>query len=97
MHDDRFSDYMARCRNAARPHTHDETGLYYGVEGAKRLGREVGPALLDFPDGAKNIGSTYSGICVIAYGLKPPIDAKTWLDAVREGMEKAAKYNEAMK
>ena len=84
-----FNHYMERARNAAARHCADG-GVYAGAEGAKRLARECGPAMLDFGDyGLRNLGSTYSGICVIAYALKPPIDAKTWLHELRFGMEKA--------
>ena len=84
-----FSDWMSSVARAATRHCLDPTGLYYGPEGAKRLARECGPALLDFADGERNASSTYSGICVIAYDLKPPIDAKVWLRELKKGMEKA--------
>jgi len=91
-----FSYWMRRVANALTGTyelTHDG-GVYEGTEGAKRLGRECGPALLDFGEyGIKNIGATYSGICVIGYNLKPPIDAGDWLNAVREGYEKAKRYD----
>ena len=71
------------------------TAFFYGPDGAKRLGRECGPALLDFGEyGIKNIGATYSAICVIAYQLRPPVDAKIWLSAVREGYERAKAFRE---
>ena len=82
-----FSEWMRTAASAAMRHCHDEDALFYGVDGAKRFGREIGPALLDFPDAEPS--ATYSGICVIAYNLKPPIDAREWLNSVREGMEKA--------
>lgn len=78
-----FNDWMGRVARAAIRHTFDD-GIYAGRAGAIRLARECGPALLDFPDGIKQIHSTYSGICVIAYNLKPPIDAKEWLTTMRE-------------
>lgn len=86
---DKFNDWMAAVRNAAFPLCL-EGGFYAGVEGAKRLARECGPAILDFGEcGLKNIGSTYSAICVIAYGLRPPIDAKIWLQELKKGMDHA--------
>lgn len=85
----KFNDWMTSVSNAAKRHCLDPDGLYYGVEGAKRLARECGPALLDFPDGERQIWSTYSGICVRAYDLKPPIDAKTWLTEMNVGIKKA--------
>lgn len=33
--------------------------------------------------------STYSGICVIAYNLRPPIDAKDWCKGLDEGINAA--------
>ena len=84
-----FNTWMSSVAHAAMIHCVDEDGLYYGREGALRLARECGPAILDFHDyGKKNIGATYGAICVIAYGLKPPVDADEWLNAVREGMNR---------
>ena len=87
-----FNSWMSNTAHAAICICSDPDSPYYGVDGAKRLARECGPALLDFPDGIKNIGSTYSGICVIAFRLKPPIGAKEWFASVREGYEKALAY-----
>lgn len=88
-----FSSWMRSVAMAASVHYWSPGSLYYGPEGAKRLGRECGPALLDFGEyGKKNISATYSGICVIAYQLKPPVDAKIWLAAVCEGYERARSY-----
>lgn len=84
-----FGIWMTRVRLAAMRHCLDPDGLYYGPEGAKRLARECGPALLDFPNPESLIASTYSGICVTAYDLRPPIDASTWLDELRKGMNRA--------
>lgn len=84
-----FTDWMSAVSSAAMRNCVQEDGLYYGAEGAKRLARECGSALLDFPDGEKNISSTYSGICVRVYDLRPPIDAGTWNDELRKGMERA--------
>ena len=64
-------------------------GLYSGVEGAKRFARECGPALLDFENPKGLISGTYSGICVRAYNLKPPIAAKEWAAELIKGMERA--------
>lgn len=84
-----FFQWMEAVRNAARPLCR-EGGFYAGIEGAKRLARECGPAILDFGEyGEKNIGSTYGAICVIAYNLKPPIDAKIWLKELKKGMDHA--------
>ena len=71
------------------PHCHNPDGIYHGIEGAKRLAREVGPALADFEDYEKLIGNTYSGICVMAYNLCPPIGASVWFAELRKGLAKA--------
>lgn len=84
---DSLNEYMSRISHVAMIHCR-AGGLYEGVEGAKRLARECAPALLDFPNGEREMGSTYSGICVIAYWLKPPIDAKTWMTEMRAALEK---------
>lgn len=88
---DGFDDYMSRIRSAAKRHCMLEDGVFYGKDGAKRFARECGPALVDFSSDPRNIqdmiSSTYSGICVIAYGLKPPINAGEWFKAMREGVE----------
>lgn len=85
----KFQNWMCAVRTAARRHCVGD-GLYAGADGAKRLARECGPAILDFGEyGKKNMGATYGAICVIAYDLKPPIDAKTWLQELRKGFEYA--------
>lgn len=90
-----FSAWMRRTAMAASLHCYSSDSVYFGPEGAKRLGRECGPALLDFGEfGIDNIGATYSAICVIAYQLKPPIDAKDWLAAVREGYDRAKAWRD---
>jgi len=87
--DPSFLCWMTRMRLAAMHHCLDENGIYHGIEGAKRFARECGPALLDFPNGEQYMSSTYSGICVMAYDLKPPIDAAVWFAELRKGLEKA--------
>ena len=87
-----FQDYMRSVREAAFRHT-VEDGAYAGIEGCKRLARECGAAIPDFSDKAKDIwdmiSSSYSGICVIAYHLKPPVDARDWISAMHEGVDRA--------
>ena len=90
---DIFTAYMSNVAHAAMHHCVQEGGLYYGMEGCHRFARECGAAFLDFEreglDPKKLFGSTYSGICVIAYGLKPPVGARSWLEWVREGYRDA--------
>ncbi len=57
-----------------------EGGIYHGKEGCLRLAREYGAGLADMPpDVAKDdLLSSYSALCVRAYLLRPPINAKEW-------------------
>ena len=86
---DSFNDWMSKTR-AAASHLCVDGGLYAGVDGCRRFARECAPAILDFEDGFKNISATYSGICVIAYDLRPPVDAKQWLGWIREKLGEEA-------
>ena len=90
-----FNSWMRHTAMAASSHCYTPDSIFYGPEGAKRLGRECGPALLDFGEyGLEHISATYSAICVIAYQLRPPIDAKEWLKAVREGYQNAKSWRD---
>ena len=95
-----FGEWMIRTRLAASRHCYGG-GIFAGVEGAKRFARECGPAVLDFEDAKHSADSlaksTYSGICVIAYQLCPPIDAKEWLKNIREGCERARSTDKRFK
>lgn len=86
-----FNNYMAAIRSVAASLCRDG-GIYAGTEGCLRLAREVGPALVDFSRNERDISSmvssTYSGICVVAYGLRPPLDASDWNAAVYQGVRK---------
>ena len=76
-----FNEYMSKISRAAMRHC-VEGGMYAGKEGCLRLAREVGYALPDFSikkaELFEMMSRTYSGVCVIAYRLKPPVDAKEW-------------------
>ena len=69
--------------------------MYFGSDGAKRFARECGYAIPDFTlDREKQdhlISSTYSAICVIAYRLNPPVNAKEWINGMREGRDEVMK------
>ena len=89
-------NYMSNVAHAAMRHCLQDGGIYYGEDGCHRLARECGASYCDFErqgadakDIASLMSATYSGICVIAYGLKPPVDAGTWLGWLREGYEYA--------
>lgn len=91
MGSDSFQSWMCSIASAAMRHCHDTDGIYYGPEGCKRLARECGYAIPDFTLSVKEqdylISSTYSGICVIAYRLNPPVNAKKWIISMREGRD----------
>jgi len=62
--------------------------MYHGVEGAKRLAREYGRGLSDFPkkEATGEIGSSYSILLVRLTNLKPPIDAKVWVKEIMKSL-----------
>ena len=86
-----FQEYMDKIRRAAMRHCLEDGGLYAGKDGCLRLAREVGYALPDISrrkdDLFEMMRSTYGGVCVIAYDLKPPIDAKAWLNEMSKAIE----------
>ena len=87
-----FNEYMSRIAHIAGIHTVND-GIYAGEDGCKRFAREFGAAIPDFTrdrrEQANLIRSTYSAVCVIAYHLKPPLDAKGWVREVWAGVDKA--------
>ena len=90
----RFQNWMAATREAAR-HLCRDGELYSGSEGCRRFARECAPAILDFGEyGKKHISATYSGICVIAYDLKPPVNAAAWLNWIREKIAEQKKRSD---
>lgn len=95
---EQHNHYMSSIAHAAMGHCIPEDGLYYGRDGCHRLARECGAAYVDFAnmglDVPQLMSATYSGICVIAYGLNPPVNAPTWLKWLREGYEDAKKFCE---
>ena len=60
--------------------------LYNGENGALRLAREYGYGLNDFNIKEREdvIKSSYSVLCVRFYNLKPPIDAKKWINEINK-------------
>lgn len=74
----------------------NEDGIYHGKEGCLRLAKEYGVGLADFKDRKKikdDMQSSYSGLCVRAYLLRPPVDAKDWFEAVLKGLERGGVTN----
>lgn len=66
--------------------------VYAGKDGCKRLAREYGVALRDIHDPKQRhneITSSYGVLCVRAYLLKPPIDAKEWAKEINSVLEGA--------
>lgn len=63
--------------------------IYEGREGCLRLAREIGYCLQDSSpeERRKAWERSYNEICVIGYGLKPPVNKKEWDMVVWEGME----------
>ena len=63
--------------------------MYHGVEGAKRLAREYGRGLADFPkkEAMKEVGSSYGILLVRLTNLRPPIDAKIWTNEIIKALE----------
>ena len=59
-------------------------GIYEGIDGCKRLARELGYGLKDYSEKERNdvLQNSYSVICVRFYGLKPPISAKEWVKEI---------------
>ena len=73
-------EYLSKMRNAIGDKLVHPDSIYSGVEGHKRLAREIGPALNDFnTEGQQEIlHSSYGIIYVIGCNLKPILDAKEW-------------------
>lgn len=62
---------------------------YHGQKGALRLAQDYGRGLADFPekDAESEIKGSYSLLCVRAYHLRPPIDAKKWIGEIRKAIK----------
>ena len=62
--------------------------IYSGIEGHRRLAREIGFALNDFSkkDQEEIIHSSYSTIYVIGCNLKPLLDAKEWISIMKSSI-----------
>ena len=84
-------DYLHVMEDAARGICTNPDGLYYGIDGHKRLARECGYALNDFDEiGRKEIlSSSYGTIYMIACNLHPLIDAKKWMGIMRSQIKKS--------
>jgi len=69
-----------------------QTDLYSGKEGCLRLAREYGRGLADYPEkeALEALRASYGLICVIGYNMKPPIDAKEWVNEVEKSRKQKA-------
>jgi hypothetical protein len=66
--------------------------IYHGREGCLRLAKEYGAGLADFDTEAEiknDLQASYGILCVRAYMLKPPVDAKKWISEARKGLDRA--------
>lgn len=56
------------------------SNLYEGTSGALRLAREIGACLRDSDekDAQDYFDRSYNVVCVVGYGLNPPVDKKDW-------------------
>ncbi len=84
------SEYTAEVKQAIMSNyaNNMQMGMYFGPEGCRRFAREYGCGLADYPakQAEAEITGSYS-MCVIVYGLMPPLDAGEWNALVREAME----------
>lgn len=74
------NNYLRNMRNAIGDKLVHPDSIYSGVEGHKRLAREIGPALNDFDEKGQEeiLHGSYSTIYVVGCNLKPILDAKEW-------------------
>jgi len=56
------------------------SNLYEGETGALRLAREIGAGLRDSSDkeAQRFFDRSYNYVCVIGYGLRPPVNKREW-------------------
>ena len=77
-------EYMENVFRAIQANHHNLQQNYEGKSGALKFAREFGYGLNDFPvEQRKDIlTSSYGYLCVRLYDLKPPVDAKQWVNAI---------------
>lgn len=86
---DRVQTYMFKLSQALMGNPYNNLfnpdSIYYGLEGHKRLAREVGYALNDFNDRERKdlLSASYSQIYVRACNLRPLLDAREWQDIMK--------------
>ena len=74
------NSYLRNMRNAIGDKLVHPDSIYSGIEGHKRLAREIGLALNDFDKKGQEeiLHGSYSTIYVVGCNLKPILDAKEW-------------------
>ncbi len=85
--------YQAAMRN--HENLFAEGCIYNGKEGCLRLAMEYGAGLAKLPENEarSELQSSYGVLCVRAYLLKPPVNAKEWINEAKKGMEMARREN----
>ena len=78
----RGQEYMESVYDALKSNYSNMREFYDGKKGALRLAREFGYGLnfLSSKEQKNILSSSYSFLCVRFYDLRPPIDAKEWID-----------------
>jgi hypothetical protein len=93
-------DFLNRMYNACISNYSNlfivENAYYGGIEGHKRLARNIGECLPDFDEkNQKDImGGSYSFIYVRICNLKPLIDAKVWVTEILKGKDSMLELKE---
>ena len=89
--------YLSNLDEAANRHF-APGGIYHGVAGALRFGRELGYGLAGSPDGEKEVQATYSLLVKRTFGTRTgvPINAKEFFNEVRGGMQHAQERSERL-
>lgn len=81
------NEYMIKMRSAVGRHLNDPNSIYYGKDGHLRLARECGYALNDFDETGQReiLSGSYGVIYVTGCDLKPILDAKEWIEEMKNG------------
>lgn len=74
-----MTDYIKRVTGALAV-TMSNSHIYDGKDGALRLAMEIGTCLRDSDEkeAQEYLDRSYNEVCVIGYGLKPPVDKLEW-------------------
>ena len=74
-----MTDYIKMVADALAV-SMSNSNIYDGKDGALRLAREIGTCLRDSDEkeAQEYFDRSYNEVCVIGYGLKPPVDKLEW-------------------